>query len=291
MQNTRPRYDVVLLLTALLAISGCGALQVGIEDETSVALGRGTKVAMPQGTSHPQATAIPSVSKTPTDVPQPQTPAGSVVSSHGVTFSLDPALGSVISSGVDPSDPWKSMTFRLSMIGSEQVGRLSVIPLPLPEGPGPDISSVQSAIESQSTFPVWGAAMLLQAQTSRLDFQSGTGLRAVVMAAQNHWYVNNADLSYHYVGLTQDRKALVSAQLPIKAPILMSTGNPAENTHPQAILAPAFADGMTVPDAAQVEAYHQQVQPLLDQLDAASFSPSLTALDDLMTSLQVAPGQ
>jgi hypothetical protein len=87
------------------------------------------------------------------------------------------------------------------------------------------------------------------------------------------------------MGLTGDGNYLIVAILPVQAPLLQTSQDPAS---------PLPADGVPFPDMSSMDAqafraYIQAVTGKLNGLDSASFQPSLASLDALVQSLNVQP--
>jgi hypothetical protein len=85
--------------------------------------------------------------------------------------------------------------------------------------------------------------------------------------------INNDELIYTYQGLTSDGKYYVAAVLPVNHPSLPADGQVTGNEPP------AFTDDFT--------AYLASVVAALNPEAASSFTPDLTQLDAMMSSLEV----
>jgi hypothetical protein len=133
--------------------------------------------------------------------------------------------------------------------------------------------------------PFFNATAMIAAQTKRISFQNGSGIRIVSQYGQAVLPIANDSTFYQFIGLTSDGKYLIVAILPIQAPVLQA----AEYSS-----SPPPAGGVPFPDmssgSAQVfEAYFQAVTDKLNSTDSASFQPSLATLDALVQSLNVQP--
>jgi hypothetical protein len=76
--------------------------------------------------------------------------------------------------------------------------------------------------------------------------------------------------------------------LPIEAPILISSYDPADNTNDAAIPVPELPKDDRQASAV-INEYNEEAERQLDALDGSSFSPDLGVLDALVDSLLVAP--
>jgi hypothetical protein len=151
------------------------------------------------------------------------------------------------------------------------------------------IDTLQPAIEAGSYdyFPTAFAAILLRARTQHVGFKNGAGIRGLVVRGQDGFFASNEQLAYEFHGLTDDGRFYIEAGFPIDAPIMMSTSNPAENTNPDAILAPFIGRDSSEWASSMLE-YNSEMQRQLEKLDDARFTPALEILDALVESLQVA---
>ncbi|HEX7541208.1 MAG TPA: hypothetical protein VF352_03680, partial [Anaerolineales bacterium] len=126
-------------------------------------------------------------------------------------------------------------------------------------------------------LPSFNAAQIFHAQYQVLPFASGGGIRYLTEYAQYYAPVNNNDLFYTYQGLTSDGKYWVSAILPINNPIL-----PANAVNPPGGLSwDEFNNN-----------YGPYITDMIDQLNSqtsGSYTPTLAALDALVTSITIQP--
>ncbi len=213
---------------------------------------------------------------------------------HGISFTVDPALGDAVFADTASDSPGYAQ-FSFAPDGwCRAVGCVIVHPVAsyregLPFGDDV-IGDLRSAIEAQSNdyFPVLMAHILLRARTEHIWFQGGMGIRAVVMKGQDLFFANNESLQYEFHGLTDDGKYYVEVMFPISAPILLSAFDPAENTNEAALPVPELpADGVQA--GAVMREYNEETERQLDALDSSSFTPDLAALDALVNSLRIAP--
>jgi putative hemolysin len=132
------------------------------------------------------------------------------------------------------------------------------------------------AFEGASILPPMNAGHMMPApQVAYFDFQNGSGVRFVTQMGQAFYPINNRDLFYTFQGMTYDGAYYVAAILPISHPSLP-------------------ADGSEIPGgdfdafAGNFETYAAEVAAQLDTEAAGSFTPSITMLDEMMQSLEVA---
>ncbi len=126
-------------------------------------------------------------------------------------------------------------------------------------------------------MPNFNAAQEFHAQYNVLPFGSGSGIRYLTQYAQFYDPINNHEIFYTYQGLTADGKYWVSAVLPISNAILPADGN----TPPGGLTQEQFAN--------QFDTYIADITTQLNGQTAASFTPTLVALDALVSSIQVQP--
>ncbi len=128
-------------------------------------------------------------------------------------------------------------------------------------------------VDGMPFLPLFNAAQQHVSQIKTVDFQNGRGVRYLTMFGQALQPVNNDTLFYTYQGITDDGEQYVAAILPVTHPTLPddSTIDPEQFD--------AFAENYPV--------YVDEMQSLLNGYDAASFTPDLTLLDDMMASLRI----
>jgi hypothetical protein len=126
-------------------------------------------------------------------------------------------------------------------------------------------------------LPIFNAAQTFHASYSLDPFMDGGGLRFLTLYAQYFAPVNNQDLFYTYQGLTSDGLYWVSAILPVNHVILPETADPPPG-------------GMTWEQfSANYEVYIADMITQLEAQTPGSFSPTLTALDELVSSISIQP--
>jgi hypothetical protein len=126
-------------------------------------------------------------------------------------------------------------------------------------------------------LPVFNAAQEFYAQYQVLSFAGGGGIRYLTQYSQFADPVNNNEMFYSFQGLTSDGKYWISAVLPSSNPLLPINGdNP--------------PDGQ---DWSQFEtnftSYIGMMTTTLNSQTPDSFSPSLSALDALVSTIKVQP--
>ena len=147
------------------------------------------------------------------------------------------------------------------------------------EGAGTMVSSLQALLQSPQDMPTmpflppFNATQVMHTHLQYLDFKGGQGLRYLTEYDQGLVPVNNYELIYTYQGLTSDGKYYVAAVLPVNHPSLPAdaavTGNePAEFT-------------------SDFPTYLANVASSLNPQGANTFTPDLTQLDAMMSSLEV----
>ena len=132
--------------------------------------------------------------------------------------------------------------------------------------------------------PFFNAGQVFASHIERIGFQNGQGVRFLTEYAQYYAPVNNEDLFYHFQGLTSDGAYYVIAILPISAPLLVETSDPAAAVPP---------GGVIYPDTTDVDAdwqgYYNAVTALLDNTAPEAFTPALGQLDLLIESILIKP--
>jgi hypothetical protein len=134
-------------------------------------------------------------------------------------------------------------------------------------------------------LPYANAAQIIGAAPKIVPFKGGTGLRVLAEYAQFTAPVNNHELFYHFQGITADGKYYVIAVLPISSPLLAETSDPGAAIPSGGVPFPGYDSA----DASVFQAYYEQVATALQSASPDSFKPSLTQLDALIGSLEVAP--
>jgi hypothetical protein len=147
------------------------------------------------------------------------------------------------------------------------------------EGAGQIVASLQTLIQSPQEIPnmpflpLFNAAQVMHAHIQYLDFQNGQGLRYLTEFAQGIVPINNYELIYTYQGLTSDGKYYVAAVLPVHHPSLPEDGTVTGNEPPEF--------------TSDFPAYVTNVVSTLNPQAGNTFTPDLTQLDAMMSSLEV----
>jgi hypothetical protein len=130
--------------------------------------------------------------------------------------------------------------------------------------------------------PFFNAGQVFASRIERISFQNGQGVRFLTEYAQYYAPVNNEDLFYHFQGLTSDGAYYIIAILPVSAPLLAETNDPAAAVPP---------GGVVYPDPTDVdvdwEGYYNAVTALLDNAAPEAFAPTLDQLDLLIESILI----
>ena len=122
-------------------------------------------------------------------------------------------------------------------------------------------------------MPLINAKAAMHANIQSLDFQNGKGLRYLTQLSQGLVPINNAELFDSYQGLTNDGKYFVAAVLPVNHASLPADGQMTEEN----------AQELT----SNYPQYLTAVEGTLNTQAPDSYSPDLTQLDAMMSSLKV----
>jgi hypothetical protein len=147
------------------------------------------------------------------------------------------------------------------------------------EEAGKIVASLQTLLRSPQEMPnlpflpLFNASQVMHVQTQYLDFKNGRGLRYLTEFDQGILPINNYELIYTYQGLTYDGKHYVAAVLPVNHPSLPADGKVTGNEPPE-----FTSDFLT---------YLANVVNTLNAQAANTFTPDLTQLDAMMSSLDI----
>ena len=157
------------------------------------------------------------------------------------------------------------------------------------EGFEHNVDLMQTAIANGQLgkFPTVGAAVLMQSQIRPLSFQNGTGFRGVVSRGQDGYWVNNESIVYDFHGLTDDGNYYVRVQIPIDWAYLIDSYDLESNSNEDAILPDNLVPDSPDGNRANMMAYNQALEPLLDVAPNAEFTPDLSLLDALVQSILI----
>ncbi len=235
---------------------------------------------------------------TPAGTPPAKTgqPAANVVCNE-LSLSLDPAVASGYtcqtvagsSEGIEVFPQYTNLTLQGYVLSDKFFDpHISVFPVQsystlLPNIVPGFVSSLQTMTGGGPTpvftgtfddphlpfLPVFNAGQVFFAQYKVVPFVNGSGIRFLTEFAQYLAPVNNYDLFYTYQALTSDGQFWVTAILPINNPIL-----------------PANADN---PPSSDYETYYIDMVNQLNSQNPDSYTPTLGALDALVTSIKIQP--
>ena len=146
------------------------------------------------------------------------------------------------------------------------------------------IPGVPSGAEQLPVVPFFNSKQVFASNIQAISFQNGEGVRFLTEYAQYAAPVNNHDLFYHFQGVTRDGAYYIIAILPITVQLLAETSDPAEFLPPGGIACPDFTD----PNA-DWQGYYAAITDLLNATPPDKFTPSISQLDMLIQSMQIAP--
>lgn len=253
--------------------------------------------AVPQPTETPPPPASPTVPPPPTESPTPALP---FIEYQGVRFSYSPMLAANVSVETVPASPesndtpyWDQFPEHLKftfngylLANTFHEAHVWVYPVQglqqKSEGATMVIAELRQVLtnrpqapESLPMLPIFNAAQLLRVQVSYLRFGSGQGVRYLSQYAQYAAPINNKELFYTFQGITDDGRYYVAAVMPISHPNL-----PAD--------AETFMQGKDWNQFSEVyQPYVQEMARELNGFDGESFSPSLSQLDQIFSSLTI----
>ena len=122
-------------------------------------------------------------------------------------------------------------------------------------------------------LPLFNAQQVIHSNVQYLDFLDGQGLRYLTEFDQAYIPINNYELIYTYQGLTGDGKYYVAAVLPLNHPTLPADESVTGNEPPEF--------------SSDFPAYLANVVETLNPQAANTFTPDLTQLDAMMSSLEI----
>lgn len=143
---------------------------------------------------------------------------------------------------------------------------------------------VPMTLDQLPAVPFFNAAQVFASNIQVASFQNGSGIRFLTEYAQYAAPVNNHELIYHFQGFTDDGEYYIVAILPTTAPVLAETSDAGAPLPPGGIPYPFVAD----PNA-DMQAYYASITDLLNATSPEAFTPSISQLDALIQSMQVAP--
>lgn len=136
------------------------------------------------------------------------------------------------------------------------------------------IESLDAVLEEQidhhTDFPkLAGAGNIIDAQITPLAFKNGTGYRYLLTKSFSADPLSNTTITYLYQGITSDEKYFLSVIIDVNAPFL------------------AEYLGQTLTTSEDFETYYQNVNASVESAAGDQFTPSLIALDELISSVIV----
>ena len=179
--------------------------------------------------------------------------------------------------------------FKISIIPAEEYMQMS-------EVAAERISLLQQKLANNeltgvTVLPPFNAGLVIDTQNAKIDFQSGSGIRAVQQYAQAPVPISNEYLLYSFQGITNDGKYYVSVIAPIRVPFLvdMSYNPDPSSTTPTPVVPEGGFIFPTVPgfDSPEYNQYYQAITDKLNQTPADQFTPSIPTLDALIQSILV----
>ena len=254
----------------------------------------------------PTAADLPEASATNPTVEEPtatSTPEGSNVTYAGVSFTIPTALGGIGTSepvaamdnesgpGWDTAPAYTKFTLKdYPLSNSALEPKIYVYPATEYETVNSGaaeslkrlralLASTEMEINKQTApfIPFFNATPLFETQSLRIKFQNGAGIRILTQYEQAPMPVNNHDAVYQFEGLTSDGKYYVIALFPISSPTLQADSS---------IDSPVPSGGIAFNES-DPAAYFDAVSQNLNNAAPESFTPTLTSLDALITSIKV----
>ncbi len=128
-------------------------------------------------------------------------------------------------------------------------------------------------IKDMPFLPLMNQVQVMHTQIQYLEFKNGQGLRYLTEFGQGMVPLNNYELFYTFQGLTNDGKYYVAAILPVN--------------HPNLPLDVKLTGGEPVEFYNDFPTYVKNVANSLNTKAASSFSPELTQLEVMMTSIEI----
>lgn len=130
--------------------------------------------------------------------------------------------------------------------------------------------------------PFFNAQQVFASNIQVVTFQSGRGVRFLTEYAQYPASANNQDLFYQFQGLTSDGMYYIVAILPITAPILGASSDPAAAVPLGGVAFPMMGD----PNA-DWKGYYGAAAAQLNATSPEAFTPTINQLDLLIQSMHV----
>ncbi len=272
------RLLVALLLGAFL-FSACNPTISATTLPTSTATTAPTETSAPTATAEPTATAVPAT----VGNPQFSLDAGGLFSSfqtetvpavsaseNAPYWEVLPEYTRVTLQGYPIAD--RPMQPQIFIYPLSDLGKVN-------EGAGKVVASMQMLIQSPQEIPnmpfmpLTGDVQMMHTHLQYLDFKNGQGLRYLTQYGNGISLINNSGLVYTYQGITSDGKYYVAAVLPVHHPSLPDD---------------ATITGKEPPEfTSDYPGYRASVAQALNVQAPNTFSPDLTLLDAMMSSLEI----
>jgi hypothetical protein len=254
----------------------------------------------PVASDTPVVTEAPAVTDTPvaTEPPVPQTN----VTCNELALFLDPALatgfacqtlpetGGPDNPGFEINPQYTELTLTGYVLSDRFfTPKILVFPVQRFSELAPDViparvSALQILIGGGSIgdnalplLPIFNAGQTFHARDQVIPFASGSGIRFLTLYAQYFAPINNHDVFYTFQGLTSDGKYWISAILPVSNPILPANGDNPPNGQSW----DDFGNNYTT--------YITDIVTQLNSQSQESYSPTVTMLDALVSSIRIQP--
>jgi len=254
----------------------------------------------------PAATPPMNVENTPAGQNAVPTQAGATVSANSVSFVIPVGVGvganveSIPEVTEQTGAPWEvSPAYsKFTLQGYPLQGKffepyILVYPAQEFEAANPSaadsLQSLRAILASPSApltlgamphIPTFNAGALFASNMQVIFFKNGSGVRFLTEYGQYYATANNHELFYNFQGLTSDGKYYIIAILPVNASFL------AADDKPDAVVPP---DGVLLPANGPDENYYSTVVQKLNAALPDAFTPSITALDALIQSMNITP--
>jgi hypothetical protein len=129
---------------------------------------------------------------------------------------------------------------------------------------------LEGQADHHTDFPrLAGAGNVIDAQLSEIDFKNGSGYRFLLTKSFSADPLQSTTMTYMYQGVTNDEKYFVSFIMEVNAPFLTEFLNQPLTT------------------GEEIESYFMNINNMVDSSPADQFNPSLTLLDELVSSVTI----
>jgi hypothetical protein len=130
---------------------------------------------------------------------------------------------------------------------------------------------LEGQADHHTDFPRFsGASALIDAQLTEVSFQNGRGYRYLFTTSFAAQMVNETGVNLMYQGITADEKYFVSFLIPVNAPFLSEFIGVPLATTPE-----------------EFDAYYQNVNERVNTAAPDEFTPSLNAMDEIISSIVI----